>query len=124
MLFAIASPGAQHRPGVQLTAPSMISKWKDKHRKFVVTVVPAKSLTESWAGKEIQNNKRRGRRGREASGSFIFRLQLIRQRGKEKAEEKHLMETSTVCDFLTVQGKKLWLRHFRLGGLGPQFQCL
>lgn len=56
VLSAGASPSAQHRPGAQLVAPSMISKWKDKHRKFVVMVVPAKSLTESWSGKELQNN--------------------------------------------------------------------
>ena len=63
----------------------MISEWQDKHRKFVVMVIPAKLLTESWTGKELQNNRRRGRSRREASGSFIFRLQLIRQRGSEKA---------------------------------------
>lgn len=45
VLFAVVSPSTQHRPGIQLIAPSMISKWKDKHRKSVVTVVPAKSIT-------------------------------------------------------------------------------
>lgn len=54
VLSAIALPSAQKRPGTQLFAPSVISKWKDKHRKFVVTDVPAKSVTELWAGKGLQ----------------------------------------------------------------------
>lgn len=75
MFSAVASSSAQCRPGAWLIAPSTISKQKDKHRKFAVVAVPAKSLIESWSGKEPQNNGRRGRRGREASGSFMFRLQ-------------------------------------------------
>lgn len=81
VLPAVVSPSAQHRPGAQSIALSMTSKWK-----LVVMVVPAKSLTESWSGKELQNSRRRGKRRREASGSFSFRLQLIRQKGREKTE--------------------------------------
>ena len=53
VLSAVASPSAQHRPGAQLTAPSTISEWQGKDRKFVVTVIPAKPLTKSRTGKEL-----------------------------------------------------------------------
>lgn len=98
-----------------LTAPSMISKWKDKHRKFVVMVPPAKSLTESWSGKELQNNAREGLWwvGGEASGSFIFKLQLIRQRGKEKARGDKSTEWKPPWFGSTPRARTpRWLLHF------------
>lgn len=46
---------------------------------------------------------------REASGSFTFRLQLIRQREKEKAEGGEALNGNLhlVCLLLMVQGKNL-----------------
>lgn len=124
VLSAVASPSAQHRPGAQLTAPSMISEWQDKHRKFVVTVMPAKPLTESWTGKELQNNRRRGRRRREASASFIFRLQLIKGEAQRPGVVDALNGSIPPSLVTAPKGTRERIVVTPLLNLGPRFPCL
>lgn len=56
-LGVTALPGAQHSARAQLIGSLTIPKRRHKHRKFVVTMIPAKAFVESWPGKALQNNR-------------------------------------------------------------------
>jgi hypothetical protein len=65
----------------------MISKQEDEHRKFVVTVVPAKFLTDFWSEKKTANNRKVG------EGSiwfFYFQTAINETTGKGQREGEAL----------------------------------